>query len=75
MLCRLFGAMCGVLMAPEFEPRAFAAPLLFQGVAGTLGGVLIVAALDLPDVHLATGAIVGLLVGLTARFWLKHLTF
>lgn len=71
----LFGAMCGVLMAPEFEPHAFATPLLFQAVAGMLGGVLIVAALQLPDVHLATGAILGLLTGLTARYWLKHLTF
>lgn len=66
------GAFIGALAAPEFEPRSFPYPALWQGSFGVLGGLSLAVLLHPTAEALLAGAAIGLILGLTASYWVKH---
>lgn len=68
-----FGLFPGILAAPEFEPKAFKFPAVWQAGWGMLGGIGAGYFLQLEGPGFILSVIGGLLVGVLAPYWLKHL--
>ena len=67
------GLFVGLIAAPEFEPKIFKNPALFQLVSGAIAGALAGAAIQLNSEAIILGVLVGGLLGWFAPSWLKHI--
>ena len=67
------GAVFGAIGAPYIEPKAFRYPSLWQASFSVLGCVLAAAAVGAGPGGYLLAVIVGLVLGLLARYWIGHL--
>jgi hypothetical protein len=67
------GATLGLLAAPEFEPKVFPYPVLWQSFWGGACAFLIAVSLDSSTEAVRLATLVGTIIGMTAKLWLKHI--
>ena len=66
------GLFLGFLAAPEFEPKHFKFPVLWQSVCGGCGGLMLALIINADPNYLMVSVFVGLILGATAKFWIMH---
>jgi len=66
------GLFLGFLTAPEFEPKHFKFPVLWQAACGGLGGMMVAIMLKLDPNYFMLSIFLGLILGATAKFWIMH---
>ena len=71
LLLSLSGAFIGAIAAPEFEPKAFRHPTLWQVAFSVLGFVAGAVYLGAGTEELALAVALGVLIGYLAPYWLK----
>ena len=67
------GLFVGALAAPEFEPKAFRYPALWQSAFGGAAGAIFGLLLSKPIDTILICAGVGGLIGFLAPYWVKHI--
>ena len=67
------GLIIGALAAPEFDPKLFPAPALWQALIGAVGGGLLALLLGAPAGSVTAAVVGGAGLGVLARYWLEHL--
>lgn len=72
-LAAVFGLVVGALAAPEFEPKLFPRPALWQTLLGAAAGALVAVSFDGRAEAAVAGVIVGGFLGAFANQWVKHL--
>lgn len=70
----IIGAALGLLAAPEFEPKAFSYPVLWQSFCGGLCAFLIAVSIGASAENARIAFLVGTILGMTAKLWLKHMS-
>lgn len=66
------GMFLGLLAAPEFEPKAFKYPSLFQSCCGIAVGVFFGIIIKGNAETLLASAFIGGMLGWSVSFWIKH---
>ena len=66
------GFLIGAIAAPELEPKYFRYPALWQATFGALAGITLVGVMHPTTEAFLAGALIGLLLGLVAPYWIKH---
>lgn len=66
------GSFVGLIAAPEFEPKVFKYPWLFQILGGMLFGIALGVLLQFDLDIVIIMSIVCAFLGLTASYWIKH---
>ena len=66
------GLFLGFLAAPEFEPKHFKFPVLWQTACGGLGGMMLALILKADPNYFMLSMFLGLILGATAKFWIMH---
>ena len=69
------GIFIGAVMAIEIEPRYFKFPVFWQTILSISGCMLFAYSIHASAITYILAAIIGLFLGLTAQYWLKHVTF
>jgi uncharacterized membrane protein YjjP (DUF1212 family) len=68
----VLGLFLGLVAAPEFEPKAFKHPIMFQFFGGLFFGMILGIFLKLDTSSIIATAVIGALLGGTASYWVKH---
>ncbi|ADE56100.1 protein of unknown function DUF395, YeeE/YedE [Coraliomargarita akajimensis DSM 45221] len=68
----IVGLFIGFLGAPEFEPKAFKKPILWQTSCGFAAGLTVAIQFNLENPYFIVAAIAGTALGGTASLWIKH---
>ena len=69
----IVGAVIGLLAIPEFEPKAFVHPELWQAFWGGVCALSIAVSLGSSAQAIGLATLFGAVLGLTAKLWLKHI--
>ena len=69
----IVGLAIGLMAAPVIQPESFESRVLWQACWGGVSALLIMLLGGADPGSVVLGTFVGVLVGMTARFWLKHL--
>jgi hypothetical protein len=67
------GLFIGFLAAPEFEPKLFKKAWLVQLSSGAVAGAIVGLVFQLTSSDTISSAIIGGFIGVTTRFWVKHM--
>ncbi|THG80077.1 hypothetical protein E5198_14000 [Pseudomonas sp. A-1] len=68
-----FGAIIGAVAAPYIEPESFKYPITWQVCCSVLGCLLVALYLRAGLEGYALAAMVGVILGYTAPYWVKHI--
>ena len=68
----ILGLFVGFIAAPEFEPKAFKEPFLWQAFCGFAVGLTVALYFDLENPFFILSILVGTVLGGTATLWIKH---
>lgn len=68
-----FGATLGSIAAPYIEPKAFRYPITWQVCCSVIGCLLVALYVHAGPEGYALAVIVGVILGYTAPFWIKHI--
>ena len=71
----LIGTFLGAIAAPEFEPKYFQHPIIWQVVSSTIGCLLFAYGIQAPSEGYILALLVGGFLGYTANYWVKHVVF
>ena len=69
------GIFIGAVMAPEIEPKYFKHPKIWQTASSLAGCILFAYNIEALENGYVLAIIIGLFLGTTASFWVKHVTF
>ena len=69
------GLMLGLFAAPEFEPKTFRFPVLWQSFCGCACAALFALTLGAESGNVIRAGVAGLVLGMTSKIWLKHIHF
>jgi len=68
----VLGLFLGFIAAPEFEPKVFKYPTVFQFIGGLIFGMLLGIFFKLDVSSIIALSAIGAVLGATASYWLKH---
>jgi len=68
-----FGATLGAIAAPYIEPKAFKRPIAWQVCCSVIGCLLVALYVHAGPEGYALAVIIGVILGYTAPFWVKHI--
>jgi len=70
----VLGLFIGLTAAPEFEPKVFKYPQLFQFFGGLFFGLVIGVFFELDTSSVISTSAIGAFLGATATHWVKHVS-
>ena len=70
----VLGLFLGLVAAPEFEPKVFKYPKIFQFFGGLFFGMILAIFFKLEVSSIISISIIGALLGATATYWLKYVS-
>jgi len=75
VLFGLMGAFLGGIAAPVVEPKYFKNPVIWQIIFAVIGCSLFAFSINASVTGHAVAVITGLILGATARYWIKYASF
>ena len=70
----VLGLFLGLVAAPEFEPKVFKYPQLFQFFGGLFFGLILAIFLQLEMPSIIAVSAIGALLGITTTYWFRHVS-